>query len=64
MEVESQPCAACGIDRRVICREWLPKGYEIQSLECPGCRTVMRLVRKRPSVRERLGNRTRSCLGP
>ena len=64
MEVESQPCAACGIDRRVIRREWLPKGYEIQSLECPGCRTVMRLVRKRPSVRERLGNRTRSCLGP
>jgi hypothetical protein len=64
MEMERQPCAACGIDRRVIHREWLPSGYEIQSLECPGCRTVMRLVRKRPSVRERLDSRTRSCVGP
>ena len=58
MEVaERQPCAACGIDRQVIHREWLPSGYEIQSLECPACRTVVRMVRKHPSGRRHVDSR-------
>ena len=34
-------------------REWLPREYEIQTLECPKCRTVMRMVRKRPLDKQR-----------
>ena len=57
---ERQRCVACGIERRVIHREWVPMGFEIQSLECPGCRTVMRMIRKRPAVRRRVDNPKRS----
>jgi hypothetical protein len=52
MEVAEQSCAACGVERRIIHREWAPKGYEIQSLECPRCRTVMRMVRKRDGSKD------------
>jgi hypothetical protein len=61
---ERQRCVACGIERRVIHREWVPMGFEIQSLECPGCRTVMRMVRKRPALRRRVDNPKRSYGAP
>ena len=52
-EVERQLCAPCGVERQVVHREWLPREYEIQTLECPKCRTVMRMVRKRPLDKQR-----------
>jgi hypothetical protein len=58
---ERQRCVACEVERRVIHREWMPKGYEIQSLECPRCRNVMRMVRKRPVVRRRVRRRSNSA---
>jgi hypothetical protein len=65
MEVaDHQPCVACGVERRIIHREWAPNGYEIQSLECPRCRTVMRMVRKRPSIEKRVDRWKRSCPAP
>ena len=61
---ELQPCVVCGVERRIIHREWAPKGYEIQSLECPRCRTVMRMVRKRQSIGRRVDTRKRSSPPP
>jgi len=62
MEVAgTQPCAVCGAERQIIHREWVPRGYEVQSLQCPGCQTVMRMVRKRLSRR---GARRCRRLGP
>jgi len=61
---EFQSCVACGVERRTIHREWMPEGYEIQSLECPRCRTVMRMVRKRPSIGRRVDKWKRSCPTP
>jgi hypothetical protein len=40
----TQACRVCGIDRHLISRERLPRMYEIRSLECPTCHTVVRLV--------------------
>jgi len=61
---ERQWCVTCGIERRAIYFEWVPMGYEIQSLECPACRTVMRMVRKRPALRRRVDNPKRSYRAP
>jgi hypothetical protein len=44
-------CVNCGIPRTIVNREWLPKGYEIQSLQCPLCETVVRFAQKRGQVR-------------
>ena len=44
-------CVNCGIPRTIVNREWLLKGYEIQSLQCPLCETVVRLAQKREQVR-------------
>ena len=39
-------CVNCGILRTIVNREWLLKGYEIQSLQCPLCENVVRLAQK------------------
>jgi hypothetical protein len=46
-------CVKCNIPRTIVDRERLPKGYEIQSLQCPLCETVVRLAQKREQVRTR-----------
>jgi hypothetical protein len=46
--IDRQPCAVCAAERQIIHREWIPKGYEIQTLQCLNCQTVMRMVRSRP----------------
>jgi hypothetical protein len=42
---ESQHCTACGLERRVLYSE--PRGYELRSLHCANCKTVLRIVCER-----------------
>ena len=42
-----QRCIMCCLNRRLIGTEPVTKQYEIQSLECPSCRSVVRLVQRR-----------------
>ena len=44
---ESQHCTACGLERRVVYSELIARGYELRSLHCSNCKTVLR-VRERP----------------
>lgn len=39
-----QRCITCRVNRRLVGTEPVTKDYEIQSLECPGCRSVVRLA--------------------
>jgi|HubBroStandDraft_6_1064221.scaffolds.fasta_scaffold485770_3 hypothetical protein len=50
-----RPCVSCGLERRLIGRELAPKNYEIQSLECPRCKTIARLVQERRTRVKRKG---------
>jgi hypothetical protein len=42
-----QCCIICCLNRRLIGTEPVTKQYDIQSLECPSCRSVVRLVQRR-----------------
>jgi hypothetical protein len=42
-----QHCIMCCLNRRLVGTEPAAKQYEIQSLECPCCRSVVRLVQRR-----------------
>lgn len=42
-----QPCIVCSLNRRVVRTEPVATRYEIQSLECPSCKSVVRLVQIR-----------------
>jgi hypothetical protein len=44
--VESQHCTACGLERRVVYSEPIARGYELRSLHCQNCKTVLRMVCK------------------
>jgi hypothetical protein len=39
-----QRCFTCRVNRRLVSTEPVTKDYEIQSLECPRCRSVVRLA--------------------
>ena len=39
-----QRCFTCRVNRRLVGTEPVTEDYEIQSLECPGCRSVIRLA--------------------
>ena len=42
-----QPCIMCCLNRRLVGAEPVAKIYEIQTLECPECESVVRLVQRR-----------------
>jgi len=42
-----QPCIMCCLNRRLVGVEPVAKHYEIQFLECPDCKGVVRLVQRR-----------------
>jgi hypothetical protein len=44
---ESQHCTTCGLERRVVYTEPIARGYELRSLHCANCKTVLRMVCKR-----------------
>jgi hypothetical protein len=44
---ESQHCTACGLERRVLYSEPIARGYELRSLHCSNCKTVLRMVCER-----------------
>jgi hypothetical protein len=53
---ESQHCTACGLERRVLYSEPIARGYELLSLHCSNCKTVLRMVcERRP--KEKAGRR-------
>jgi biotin carboxyl carrier protein len=41
-------CVACGVVREQVSAEPVSRGYELRTLICPKCRTVLRFVDKRP----------------
>jgi hypothetical protein len=45
--VESQHCTACGLERRVVYSEPIARGYELRFLQCPNCKTVLRMMCER-----------------
>lgn len=42
-----QPCIMCCLSRQFVGAEPVAKVYEIQTLECPECESVVRLVQRR-----------------
>ena len=42
-----QRCIMCCTDRRLVVAEPVTKQYEIQLLECPDCKSLLRLVQRR-----------------
>jgi hypothetical protein len=40
-------CSTCGTVRRLVYSEPVARGYELQSLFCPTCKTALRMVRKK-----------------
>ncbi len=59
----SQPCIVCSVLRQVVERESAPKEYEIASLECPSCRTIVRLVQKRAGAPKLVFSSHRAAFG-
>jgi len=49
-----QSCILCSLERQLIDAEPTVKSYEIQSLQCPQCKSIVRLVHKRISPRRRV----------
>ena len=41
-----RPCIICTLQRRLVRTEPVTKSYEIQTLECPECKSQARLVQK------------------
>jgi hypothetical protein len=49
-----QPCILCSLERQLIGAEPAVKNYQIQSLQCPECQSIVRLMHKRFSPRRRV----------
>jgi hypothetical protein len=47
-----QPCSACHLPRRPVSAEAIDDQYEIASMKCLRCDTVVLLVRHRPLSRK------------
>jgi hypothetical protein len=43
----SQPCFFCQLNRRLVSAQSLTREYELHTLECPSCKSLVRLVQKR-----------------
>ncbi len=56
-----QRCILCCLNRRLVGVEPVAIYYQIQSLECPSCRSVVRLVQRR--VRPTKKSRHRASAG-
>ena len=54
-----QPCIVCCLNRRVVRTEPVARQYEIQSLECPSCKSVVRLVQSRAIPNRAISNRAK-----
>ena len=60
---ESQHCTACGLEHRILHSEPIARGYELRSLHCSNCKTVLRMVCERPPG-EKAGRRAVVRSGP
>jgi len=58
--IEEQTCTACGAVREQQSAEPVGKGYELRTLLCPKCRTVLKFVDKRPSKYHQHSNKPRT----
>jgi hypothetical protein len=45
---KDQICTFCGVVREQVSAEPVKRGYELRTLVCPKCRTVLKFVDKRP----------------
>jgi hypothetical protein len=59
-----QPCIVCCLDRQFAGAEAVTRRYEIQSLVCPGCDSVIRLVQKRAAATHRSSSPRRPICAP
>jgi hypothetical protein len=48
MDDLEQRCESCDLMRRWIGAEMLNSDYEAMALQCPGCKSILRLVVPRP----------------
>jgi hypothetical protein len=48
--MSSPLCSACNVERKLTAVEAFAKGYDVQSLECPVCHTVVTLVVRREAT--------------
>jgi phage FluMu protein Com len=46
---EEHRCSACGSVRRTVFAEPLTKDYELVSLACPRCKTILNFVHELPA---------------
>jgi hypothetical protein len=46
-ETEEQICVPCGAVRQEVFAEAVGKGYELRTLYCPKCKSLLRLVSER-----------------
>jgi hypothetical protein len=47
-ETEEQICVSCGAVRQEVYAEAVGKGYELRTLVCPRCKSVLKFVCERP----------------
>jgi hypothetical protein len=47
-ETEEQICASCGTVRKEVFSEPVSRGYELRTLVCPQCKSVLKFVCERP----------------
>jgi hypothetical protein len=55
-ETEEQICVPCGAIRTEVFAQAVGRGYELRTLYCPKCKSLLRLV----SERRQLANRSSS----
>jgi transcription initiation factor IIE alpha subunit len=53
-ETEEQICVPCGAIRQEVFAEAVGKGYELRTLVCPRCKSVLRFVE--PIKRHRIAS--------
>jgi hypothetical protein len=46
-ETEEQICVPCGAVRQEVFTQAVGKGYELRTLYCPKCKSLLRLVSER-----------------
>jgi hypothetical protein len=47
LEAEEQICVPCGAIRKEVFAQAVGKGYELRTLYCPKCKSLLRLVSER-----------------
>jgi hypothetical protein len=46
---EEHTCGSCGSVRKQVFAEPMSRGYELVTLVCPKCKSVLKFVDKRPA---------------